>query len=124
VDFEKIKQVLGFELTMTVPDGIGEVGDDSSAARLPTRSRRTRNTFPDRRGDQPQIPLADVRLAQDDLDAVAATCARGGSPRGRPWLHSSAVREYVGCRFAVAVSSCTSALHLAYLSAEVGRATR
>ena len=28
VDFEKIKQVLGFELTMTVPDGIGEVGDE------------------------------------------------------------------------------------------------
>ncbi len=28
VDFEKVKQELGFELTMTVPDGIGEVADE------------------------------------------------------------------------------------------------
>ena len=69
----------------------------------------------------PQIPLADVRLAQDDLDAVAATLRSGWLSTGPSVAaFESAFAEYVGCRFAVAVSSCTSALHLAYLSAGVG----
>ncbi len=69
----------------------------------------------------PQIPLADVRLTQDDLDAVAATLRSGWLSTGPATAaFEDGFAEYVGCRFAVAVSSCTAALHLAYLSAGVG----
>jgi dTDP-4-amino-4,6-dideoxygalactose transaminase len=69
----------------------------------------------------PQIPLADVRLTQDDLDAVAATLRSGWLSTGPATAAlETAFAEYVGCNHAVAVSSCTAALHLAYLSAGVG----
>ena len=68
-----------------------------------------------------QIPLADVRLTQDDFDAVAATLRSGWLSTGPTAAEfEGAFAEYVGCRHAVAVSNCTAALHLAYLAAGVG----
>jgi dTDP-4-amino-4,6-dideoxygalactose transaminase len=70
---------------------------------------------------RPQIPLADVRLEQDDLDAVAATLRSGWLSTGPSTAaFENAFAEYVGSRYAVAVSNCTAALHLAYLAAGVG----
>jgi nucleoside-diphosphate-sugar epimerase len=44
VNFEKIKQTLGFDLTMTVPDGIGEVADELERGSFPDAfERRYRN---------------------------------------------------------------------------------
>jgi dTDP-4-amino-4,6-dideoxygalactose transaminase len=67
------------------------------------------------------IPLFDVRLADDQVDAVADTL-RGGwltmGPRTREF--EEAFAAHLGARHAVAVSSCTAALHLAYLAAGVG----
>jgi dTDP-4-amino-4,6-dideoxygalactose transaminase len=69
----------------------------------------------------PQIPFADVRVEQEDLDAVAATLSSGWLTMGpRAMEFEEAFASFLGCRHAVLVSSCTAALHLAYVAAGVG----
>ncbi len=69
----------------------------------------------------PEIPLFDLRLEAEDLEAVAATLRSGWLTLGpRTAAFEQAFAEHLGVRHAVAVSSCTAALHLAYLGAGVG----
>ena len=71
--------------------------------------------------DQPLIPLFDVRLGEDVVEAVADTLRSGWLTMGpRIKDFEAAYAERLGVRHAVAVSSCTSSLHLAYLAAGVG----
>jgi dTDP-4-amino-4,6-dideoxygalactose transaminase len=70
-------------------------------------------------GTSPElIPFADVRLEQADLAAVARALRGGGDEAGAAFEQAFAAR--LGARHAVALSSCTAALHLAYLAAGVG----
>jgi dTDP-4-amino-4,6-dideoxygalactose transaminase len=67
------------------------------------------------------VPLFDVRLEQHHIDAVAEALRSGWltmGPRTREFEQSFA--DHLGCRHAIALSSCTAALHLAYLAAGVG----
>jgi dTDP-4-amino-4,6-dideoxygalactose transaminase len=67
------------------------------------------------------IPLFDLRLLDEDLEAVAAALRSGRLAMGpRTEAFERAFAEHLGCEHAVAVSSCTAALHLAYLAAGVG----
>jgi dTDP-4-amino-4,6-dideoxygalactose transaminase len=63
------------------------------------------------------VPLTDVRIAEEDVDAVL-DCLRSGwltmGPRTEAF--ESAFADYVGSRHAIAVSSGTAALHLAALA--------
>jgi dTDP-4-amino-4,6-dideoxygalactose transaminase len=69
----------------------------------------------------PQIPLTDVRLDQEDLEAVAEVLRSGWLTMGpRTLAFEEAFAAHLGCRHVVAVSSCTAALHIAYLAAGVG----
>lgn len=69
----------------------------------------------------PQIPLFDLRLEQEDLDAVAEVLRSGWLTMGpRTAAFEEAFAAHLGCAHAVAVNSCTAALHLAYLAAGVG----
>jgi dTDP-4-amino-4,6-dideoxygalactose transaminase len=69
----------------------------------------------------PEIPLFDLRLEPEDLDAVAQTLRSGWLTMGpRTAALEAAFAAHLGARHAVAVSSCTAALHLAYLGAGVG----
>jgi dTDP-4-amino-4,6-dideoxygalactose transaminase len=69
----------------------------------------------------PEIPFFDLKVEQEDLDAVAETLRSGWLTMGpRTAKFEEAFADYVGTRHAVAVSSCTAALHLAYLAAGVG----
>jgi dTDP-4-amino-4,6-dideoxygalactose transaminase len=69
----------------------------------------------------PDIPLFDLRLEPQDLEAVAETLRSGWLTMGpRTAEFEQAFAEQLGCRHAIAVSSCTSALHLAYLAAGIG----
>jgi dTDP-4-amino-4,6-dideoxygalactose transaminase len=70
---------------------------------------------------EPGIPFTDVRLAPEDIENVAATLRSGWLTMGpRTEQFEDAFAEQLGARHAVAVSSCTAALHLAYLAAGVG----
>ncbi len=69
----------------------------------------------------PELPLFDLRLAPEDLDAVAETLRSGWLTLGpRTEAFEQAFAAHLGARHAIAVSSCTAALHLAYLAAGVG----
>ena len=73
-------------------------------------------TSPDR-----LIPVFDVRVPREDLDAVAATLRSGWLTMGpRTQEFEQAFTEMIGARHGVAVANCTAALHLAYLAAGVG----
>ncbi len=69
----------------------------------------------------PSIPVFDLKIEQEDLDAVEATLRSGWWTMG-PRVEEFEIRfaEHLGCRHVVATSSCTTALHLALLTAGVG----
>lgn len=67
------------------------------------------------------IPVFDVRLEEAHVEAVAATLRSGWLTMGpRIKEFEAEFAAHLGIEHAVAVSSCTSALHLAYLAAGVG----
>ncbi len=69
----------------------------------------------------PELPLFDLRLEEQDLEAVAQTLRSGWLTLGpRTAAFEEAFAAHLGARHAVALSSCTAALHLAYLAAGVG----
>jgi dTDP-4-amino-4,6-dideoxygalactose transaminase len=72
-------------------------------------------------GTVPQVPLFDVRLPDEAIDAVVDTLRSGWLTMGpRTEAFERAFAAHLGARHAVAVSSGTAALHLAYLAAGVG----
>jgi dTDP-4-amino-4,6-dideoxygalactose transaminase len=69
----------------------------------------------------PLIPLFDIRLDEEHVAAVADTLRSGWLTMGpRTEEFERAFAEHLGVRHAIAVSSGTAALHLAYLAAGVG----
>jgi dTDP-4-amino-4,6-dideoxygalactose transaminase len=73
-------------------------------------------TSPDR-----LIPVFDLQVTREDLDAVAETLRSGWLTMGPRTLEFEAeFARSIGARYAVAVSSCTAALHLAYLAVGIG----
>jgi dTDP-4-amino-4,6-dideoxygalactose transaminase len=72
-------------------------------------------------GTSPEIPLYDLRLEPEDIAAVMEVLESGWLTLGpRTAAFESAFAQHLGVRHAVAVSSGTAALHLAYLGAGVG----
>jgi dTDP-4-amino-4,6-dideoxygalactose transaminase len=69
----------------------------------------------------PLVPLFDLELEVGDIEAVAETLRSGWLTMG-PQIDrfEQAFAEHLGAKHAVALSSCTAALHLAYLAAGVG----
>jgi len=67
------------------------------------------------------VPLFDLRLTDRHRAAVDAVLRSGWLTMG-PKIHEfeEAFARHLGVRHAVAVSSCTAALHLAYLGAGIG----
>src|SRR5277367_2765984 len=69
----------------------------------------------------PELPLFDLQLQPQDLEAVAETLRSGWLTLGpRTAEFEQVFAEHLGARHAIALSSCTAALHLAYLAAGVG----
>lgn len=67
------------------------------------------------------VPLFDLRLHDEDIEAVADALRSGWLTMGpRIRAFEEAFAQHLGVAHAVAVSSCTAALHLAYAAAGVG----
>jgi dTDP-4-amino-4,6-dideoxygalactose transaminase len=68
----------------------------------------------------PQIPVFDVRVGQEELDAVAETL-RGGWLSAGPQTEEfeREFAEHLGAKHVLALSSCTAALHLACIAAGI-----
>ncbi len=72
-------------------------------------------------GAFPELPLFDLQLQPEDLEAVAATLRSGWLTLGpRTAEFEQAFAAHLGAGHAIAVSSGTAALHLAYLAAGAG----
>lgn len=70
---------------------------------------------------EPRIPVFDVRVEPEDIEAVAETLRSGWLTQGpRTEAFERQFAEHLGARHVVGVSSCTAALHLACLAAGVG----
>ncbi|HKO38767.1 MAG TPA: DegT/DnrJ/EryC1/StrS family aminotransferase [Solirubrobacterales bacterium] len=71
--------------------------------------------------DLTPIPVFDVQLDERHVEAVAETLHSGWLTMGpRIQQFEAEFAEHLGVPHAIAVSSCTSALHLAYLAAGIG----
>jgi dTDP-4-amino-4,6-dideoxygalactose transaminase len=69
----------------------------------------------------PAIPLFDLRIEPEDLDAVERVLRSGSLAQGEQVeAFEREFAAHLGVAHAVALSSCTAALHLAYLAAGVG----
>jgi dTDP-4-amino-4,6-dideoxygalactose transaminase len=67
------------------------------------------------------IPLFDLRLTDGEVNAAADALRSGWLTMGpRCKAFEDEFAEHIGVRHALAMSSCTAALHLAYLAAGVG----
>jgi dTDP-4-amino-4,6-dideoxygalactose transaminase len=87
----------------------------------PASNTATDTAPPTGGGSFPELPLFDLRLQPQDLEAVAETLRSGWLTLGpRTVAFEEAFAAHLGARHAIAVSSCTAALHLAYLAAGVG----
>ena len=79
---------------------------------------------PERRAEPaaaPLVPLFDLELGEEEIAAATAALRSGWLTMGpRTESFERAFAEHLGTRHAVALSSCTAALHLAYLAAGVG----
>jgi dTDP-4-amino-4,6-dideoxygalactose transaminase len=72
-------------------------------------------------GTLPELPLFDLCLQERDVEAVVQALRSGWLTLGpRTAAFEEAFAARLGARHAVALSSCTAALHLAYLAAGVG----
>jgi dTDP-4-amino-4,6-dideoxygalactose transaminase len=68
-----------------------------------------------------QIPVFDIRIEDEDLEAVAEVLRSGWLTMGpRTEEFEERFAERLGCKHVVAVANCTSALHLALIAAGVG----
>jgi dTDP-4-amino-4,6-dideoxygalactose transaminase len=71
-------------------------------------------------GTFPEVPLFDLRLDPEDVEAVMDVLRSGWLTMGpRTAEFEAAFAAHLGVKHAVAVSSCTAALHLSYLAAGV-----
>jgi dTDP-4-amino-4,6-dideoxygalactose transaminase len=87
---------------------------DAGVESLATEHARTEAALP-------PIPVFDLKFDADDLEAVAETLRSGWLTLGpKTAAFEEAYADHLGAKYAIAVSSCTSALHLAYLAAGVG----
>ncbi|HMJ96065.1 MAG TPA: DegT/DnrJ/EryC1/StrS family aminotransferase [Thermoleophilaceae bacterium] len=72
-------------------------------------------------GDAPKLPLFDIRLADEDVEAVTEALRSGWLTMGpRTQRFEEEFAEHLGVRHAIAVTNGTAALHLAYLAAGIG----
>jgi len=70
---------------------------------------------------QPELPVFDVRVEQEDLDAVEATLRSGWLSAGpQTEAFESEFAEHLGSKHVLALSSCTAALHLSCIAAGIG----
>lgn len=133
VEFEKIREGLGFEAVYTLDDGIEEVrgvvegmeADPFSEPYINVERMRTLLDTPVDEGGEPIAPrfiaLAKPNLGPEEESAVVETLRSGWLTTGaKVQAFERQFSELVGAAHTVAVNSCTAALHLCLAELGVG----
>lgn len=130
VCFDKISKALGFNTTKSVEDGIKEIASaikdgtlkDLDSSKYITLKKvielkntpfakgglRIRHTF---------LPLAVPSIGEEEINEVVATLKSGWLTTGpKTKIFEQKIKEYIGCKHAIALSSCTAALHLSLVA--------
>ena len=87
----------------------------------PASSAASASAAPPLRRDERTVPFAPPSIGPDEIAEVVATLESGWlstGPRVAEFERSFA--EYVGARYALAVNSCTAALHLSLIATGIG----
>lgn len=125
VVFDKIREALGFEVTVSIEDAIREIATDIRAKGYDpfeenffnVRRMQTLLKTPVEDGGEPVaarfIPLAKPIWDKDEEEAVLETMRSGWVTSG-PHIGAfeQAFAEAVGAKHAIATASCTNAIHL------------
>ncbi|MBL7056456.1 aminotransferase class I/II-fold pyridoxal phosphate-dependent enzyme [Candidatus Woesearchaeota archaeon] len=135
VCFDKIEKVLGFKATKSIEDGIKEIAqgikdgtlDDLESNKYITLKRiielkntpfgkgglRTRHSF---------LPFALPLVEDEEIDEVVDTLKSGWLTTGpKTGKFEDEIKKYLGCKHAIALSSCTAALHLSLVALGIGK---
>jgi len=133
VNFDKIKNELGFETKHSVEDGIKEIGeaikkgvlgdiDDVKYINLKRMMElrdipfaenglKTRHNF---------LPFAQPSIGNEEIEEVVDTLKSGWLTTGpKTKKFEDDLKDYIGCKYALALSSCTAALHLSLIALDI-----
>jgi dTDP-4-amino-4,6-dideoxygalactose transaminase/nucleoside-diphosphate-sugar epimerase len=134
VNFDKMTRLLGTTPTWTVEDGVREISEALAAGAIPEpESPRYYNIkllkelveTPATMGGEPAcddfVPFSLPLLGKEEEKEVIAVLRSGWLTTGpRTQRFEGLAREYLGCSQAVAVNSCTGALHLTLAALGIG----
>ncbi len=134
ISFEKIERVLGFRIGKTARDGAIEVYQALTSGKIPDPedvryyTLKVMKNFVSRPADDGGIPVRSSFLyfvlpsiGKEEEDEVLDSLRSGWITTGpKAALFERMLQEYTGAKYAVAVSSCTDALHLSLAALDIG----
>ncbi|MBI1935162.1 aminotransferase class I/II-fold pyridoxal phosphate-dependent enzyme [Candidatus Woesearchaeota archaeon] len=130
VCFDKIINVLGFRAKKTVEDGVAEIAaairngslnDLESTRYVNLKKLMELRSIPSAKGGLKTrhsfLPFALPLISDDEIREVVDTLRSGWLTTGpKTKKFEDMMKEYIGCRHAIALSSCTAALHLSLVA--------
>lgn len=130
VSFDKIKRVLGFKAKKSVEDGIkeiakaiknGDLGDLDSTKYVNLKRLVELKSIPFAKGGlrirHSFLPFALPSIGEEEINEVVDTLKSGWITTGpKTKRFEEEMKKYTGCKHAIALSSCTAALHLALVA--------
>lgn len=134
VNFDKITRVLGFRVKHAVEDAVRELrekleagvfGDTEDSRYYNIRRLKEFFDIPVALGGEPALehflPFALPSIGEEEEREVVETLRSGWLTTGpRVQRFEEAAKEYQGCRHAIALNSCTGALHLSLAALGIG----
>jgi len=135
VNFDKIQSVLGFKARFNAIDGTKEIAEAILSKQLDdldnSRYYNIRNVqewvdLPAIEGGEPSrwtfLPFALPLLGEEEENEVIDTLRSGWLTTGpKTQRFEKMVADYLGVKHAIALSSCTGALHLSLLALNIGK---
>ena len=131
VCFDKISKVLGFKTKKTAEDGIKEIAEAIKNGKIKDPKDQNyynievlKKTHAKLRAVEEKksfLPFALPLIGKEEEDEVIDTLRSGWITTGpKTKKFEDLMREYIGCKHAIALNSCTAALHLSLLALGIG----
>lgn len=133
VSFDKIKKVLGYDTKHKAEDGIKEIskaikdgvlGDVDSTNYVNLKKMNELRNIPFAKGGLRTrhnfLPFAQPLIEDDEINEVVDTLKSGWLTAGpKTKRFEEEAKKYIGCKHALALSSCTAALHLSLIALDI-----